>query len=86
MTPQKNEQLRLMRNPEAPRVIRLGELLEQEVERGNCNRTMARGLLLGFLEFELDFQVDRKGQLRWWTITDEDYERLMDQNLIRPDE
>jgi hypothetical protein len=85
--PENNERLpRAMRNPSAPRVIRLEELLEGEIMHGNCSRTMASGLLLGFLEFELDFQVDCKGQLSWWVICDEDYQALLGRNLIDPDE
>lgn len=87
MTRKENGQmLRLMRNPEAPRVRRLKRLLMAEIERGNCVKTMARGLLNGFLSFEFDFVVDGDGELRWWMITDEDYLKMWQRGEIKPNE
>ena len=78
--------MRLMRSPTAPRVIRLEELLEGEIERGRCDRELADGLFSGFVKFKFDFVVDHDGQLRWWVITDEDYEESFKRGKIQPNE
>ncbi len=75
-----------MRSHRAPRVLRLEELLEAEIERGRCGRKIANGLFSGFVKFKFDFVVDNSGQLRWWLITDADYSELFHKGMIRPNE
>jgi hypothetical protein len=86
MQKQDGRTLRLMRLPNAPRVIRLEDLLETEIRRGACSREIADGLFSGFLKFNFDFVVDVNGKLRWWAITDEDYLALWKKGMIKPNE
>jgi len=75
-----------MRNPTAPKVVRLRELLRSEIDRGNCGEELAVVLLNAFLSFEVDFAVSSDGELRWWLITDEDYAKMLERDETRPDE
>jgi len=87
MTPGEiGQSLRLMRDPEAPRVRRLEDLLITEMGRGNCDETLAKGLLSGFLSFEFDYAMDADGELRWWLVTDREYAKMWRRGLIKPNE
>jgi len=78
--------LRQMRNPQAPRVARLRQLLEAEIGRGSCDQDVANGLITLFMSFEIDFSIDSSGVLRWWRLSDSSYSEMCGREQIQPNE
>jgi len=76
---------RMKRSPDASRVRRVADLLGSEIDCGHCDLEFARAALDLFCAYMVDCMFDpTHNTLKWWFISDEEYDRMIRSGMLNP--